>query len=67
MDLEKGVSVALSFNRTVIDELQYIGNLKVDFDYSQECYVIKGTWYQVLPILAQLILSINKLCFLGKK
>ena len=47
MELEKGVSVILSFHRAVIDELQYIGNLKVDFDYNQECYMLKGTWYQV--------------------
>ena len=47
MDLEKGVSVVLSFNRPILDELQYIGNVKVDFDYNQECYALKGTWYQV--------------------
>ena len=65
MDLEKGVSVVLSFNRPILDELQYIGNVKVDFDYNQECYALKGTWYQVqfnvtasLCILLKLAISL---------
>ena len=55
MELEKGVSVILSFHRAVIDELQYIGNLKVDFDYNQECYMLKGTWYQVSDVMAKIL------------
>lgn len=47
MELEKGVSMVLSFHPNVIDELQYIGNLKVDFDYNRECYMLKGGWYQL--------------------
>ena len=48
MEIEKSMSVLLSFHPALIDMLQYIGNLNVDFDYNQECYMLKGNWYQVL-------------------
>ncbi|XP_045158031.2 uncharacterized protein LOC123524133 [Mercenaria mercenaria] len=46
-EIEKTVSNFLSINPQLVDELQFIGEVNVNFQYEKERYLLDGSWYQI--------------------
>ncbi|XP_052776964.1 uncharacterized protein LOC128214504 isoform X2 [Mya arenaria] len=46
-EVEGNVSTFLSLTPQLVDELQFIGDVKVDFQYDKQTYVLDGSWYQI--------------------
>jgi len=47
VQVDKQVSEFMSHNSDIVDELQFVGELAVDFSYEREAYVMSGSWYQL--------------------